>query len=45
MYYRNTPALAKIHAKAMESSDNYMSSPAVVTDVEDFEDFEEDEAD
>ena len=39
MYYRNTPALARIHAKAMESSDNYMSSPAVVSD------FEEDEAD
>ena len=42
MYYRNTPALAKIHAKAMESSDNYSSKPAVVTDDEDFE---EDEAD
>ena len=42
MYYRNTPALAKIHAKAMESLDNYMSSPAVVIDVKDFE---EDEAD
>ena len=42
MYYHNTPTLAKIHAKAIESSDNYISSPAVVTDVEDFE---EDEAD
>ena len=42
MYYRNTPVLAKIHTKAMESLDNYMYSPAVVTDVEDFE---EDEAD
>ena len=42
MYYRNTPVLAKIHAKTMESSDNYMSFPAVVTNVEDFE---EDEAD
>ena len=42
VYYRNTPALAKIHAKAMESSDNYTSTPAVVTDDEDFE---EDEAD
>ena len=42
MYYRNTPALAKIHARAMESSDNYMSAPAVVTESEDFE---EDEAD
>ena len=42
MFYRNTPALAKIHAKEMESSDNYMSSPAVVTDDKDFE---EDEAD
>ena len=42
MYYRNTPALAKIHARAMESSDNYRSTPAVVTDNEDFE---EDEAD
>ena len=41
MYYHNTPALAKIYAKAMESSDNYMSSPAVVTDIEDFK---EDEA-
>ena len=37
MYYRNTPALVKIHAKAMGSSDNYMYSPAVVTDVKDFE--------
>ena len=37
MYYHNTPALAKIDAKAMESSDNYISSPAVVTDVKDFE--------
>ena len=42
IYYHNTPALAKIHAKAMESSDNYMSSTAVVIDVKDFE---EDEAD
>ena len=42
IYYHNTPALAKIHSKAMESSDSYMSSPAVVTDVEDFE---EDKAD
>ena len=41
MYYRNTPALAKIHARLMESLDNYMSSPAVVTDNEYFE---EDEA-
>ena len=39
MYYRNTPALARIHAKAMESSDNYISSPAVVSN------FEEDEED
>ena len=39
---RNTPALARIHAKAMESSDNYMSSPEVVTDVEDFEEDESD---
>ena len=37
MYYRNTPALAKIHAKVIEFSDNYMSSPAVMADVEDFE--------
>ena len=42
MYYRNTPALARIHARAMESLDNYRSVPAVVTDDEDFE---EDEAD
>ena len=42
MYYHNTPALAKIHARAMESSDNYMSSPVVVTDNKNFE---EDEAD
>ena len=41
MYYRNTPALAKIHAKAMESLDNYMSSPTVVSDDEDFEGDEE----
>ena len=32
MYYCNTPALARIHAKAMESSDNYVFSPAVVSD-------------
>ena len=36
MYYHNTPTLAKIHAKAMESSDNYRSTAAVVTDDEDF---------
>ena len=42
MYYRNTPALARIHAKAMESLDNYRFAPAVLTDNEDFE---EDEAD
>ena len=42
IYYRNTPALAKIHAKAMESLYNYMFSLAVVKDVKDFE---EDEAD
>ena len=42
MYYRNTPALARLHARAMESSDNYQSAPAIVTDDEDFE---EDEAD
>ena len=39
MYYRNTPALARIHAKAMELSNSYTSFPAVVSD------FEEDEAD
>ena len=42
MYYRNTPALARIHARAMESLDNYQSAPAVVTDNEDFEEDEED---
>ena len=42
MYYRNTPALARIHARAMESLDNYQSTLEVVTDNEDFE---EDEAD
>ena len=42
MYYCNTPALAKIHAKAIKSSDNYMSPLAVGTDVKDFE---EDKAD
>ena len=42
MYYRNTPALARLHARAMESSDNYQSAPAIVTDDEDFE---EDKAD
>ena len=42
MYYRNTPALAKIHAKAMESLDNYRSTLAVVTDDEDFEEDETD---
>ena len=39
MYYRNTPALARIQSKVMESSDNYISSPAVVSD------FEEDKSD
>ena len=42
MYYRNTPALARLHAKAMESSDNYQSALAIVTDDEDFEEDEED---
>ena len=42
MYYRNTPALARLHARAMESLDNYQSAPAIVTDDEDFE---EDKAD
>ena len=42
MYYHNTPTLAKIHDKAIESSDNYRSTPAVVTDNKDFE---EDKAD
>ena len=42
MYYRNTPALARLHAQAMESSDNYQSAPAIVTDDEDFEEDEED---
>ena len=42
MYYRNTPVLARLHARATESSDNYQSAPAIVTDDEDFE---EDEAD
>ena len=42
MYYRNTPALARLHAKAMESSNNYHSAPAVVTDDEDFEDDKQD---
>ena len=41
MYYRNTLALAWLHARAMESFDNYQSAPAIVTDDEDFE---EDEA-
>ena len=36
MYYRNTPALAKIHARAMESSGNYTPSamPTKITDNE-----------
>ena len=42
MYYHNTPTLVKIHAKAIESSDNYTSSPAVMIDNENFE---EDKAD
>ena len=42
MYYRNTLALARLHAKAMKSSDNYHSTPALVTDDEDFEDDEHD---
>ena len=34
MYYRNTPALAQIHARAMESSGNYTPSamPTKITD-------------
>ena len=42
MYYCNTPTLARLHARAMESSNNYQSAPAIVTDDKDFE---EDEAD
>ena len=42
MYYCNTPALARLHAKAMESSDDYHSAPVVMTDDEDFEDDEQD---
>ena len=42
MYYHNIPTLAKIHWRAMKYSDNYRSTPAVVTDDEDFE---EDEVD
>ena len=36
MYYRNTPTLARIHARAMESSNNYTppSLPIEVTDDE-----------
>ena len=34
MYYRNIPALARIHTKAMELSNKYVSSPAVVSDFE-----------
>ena len=41
IYYRNTPVLARIHARAMESSDNYRSALAVVTDDEDFKEDEE----
>ena len=40
MYYCNTPAVSKIHAKAIESLDNYRSAIAVVTDNEDFEEAE-----
>ena len=42
MYYRNTPALAKVHARAMESLKNYRSAPTVVTDDKDFEEGEAD---
>ena len=36
MYYHNTPALAKIHARAMESSGNYtpLEMPTEITDDE-----------
>ena len=36
MYYRNTPALAQIHARAMESSGNYtpLAMPTEITDDE-----------
>ena len=34
MYYPNTPALARIQAKSMELSDNYVSSPAILSDFE-----------
>lgn len=34
MCYHNTPALARIHAKAMELSDNFVPTPTVVSDFE-----------
>lgn len=37
MYYRNNYDIARIHTKAVELSDNYLSSPAVVIDDKNFE--------
>ena len=37
MYYRNMPGLVRIQSKVMELSDNYVSSPAVVSDFEEEE--------
>ena len=42
MYYYNTPVLARLHAKAMKSSDNYHSAPVVVTNDEYFKDDKQD---
>ena len=42
MYYPNTPALARLHARAMESSDNYQSAPAILTNHEHFKEDEKD---
>ena len=37
MYYPNTPALAKIHVKAMESSGNYVQSTITIKEINDNE--------
>ena len=39
MYYCNTPALALIHVKATESSDNYVQSTIAMKEIDDTENY------
>ena len=38
MYYRNTPALAKIHVRELESSENYTTTALPVEIIDDKDD-------